>query len=229
MTTLKTILMGPMGYFGLTVILTAVGMTAWAESDSAKNSQQTFLKAVESVKAQHWTEGRAGFRQVLKNDPENLKAHFYMGEIEYYTHHLSEAEGYFRWVNFHDSHMPVNHYYLGRLDYDEKHYSQALSEMETADQLDSQIAIVHYYLGLIHYRQNDVAGAQKELTRAVDLDPSSSKAHYALAFLFYRDLHQKDPALAEADAAMKGDSDARMRAKAQKLKKQIKSGKNLES
>jgi Tfp pilus assembly protein PilF len=214
---------------GLALLAAAAGLAAGAQGGPGKNSQQTFLEAVDSLKAKHWAQARSEFKKVLKDDPENLKAHFYLGEIEYYTHHFPEAEGYLRWVNFHDPNAPVSHYYLGRVCYDQKHYDQALLEMERANHLDHQISMVHYYIGLVHYKQNDVSGAQRELAQAVILDPSSSKIHYALAYLLYHNLRQKDHALAEADAAMKGDSDAAMRTKALKLKNEIKSGKNPES
>ncbi len=196
-----------------------------AQGDASTTPQQTFMTASANLKAMRWSLAKSGFQKVLQEDPQNLKAHFCLGEIEYYTRHLAEAEGYFEWVNSHDPDTPVNHYYLGRVAYDQKRYEQALSEMEAASRLDSQIAMVHYYLGLIHYRQGDFAESQKELEKALTLDPSSSKAHYALAYLLYHNLHDNSSAITEANAALKGDSDADMRLKASKLIKLIKSGK----
>ena len=210
----------------LGILVLGLFSTASAQESFSKTptTQQAFLHAAGDLKAKRWASARLGFRKVLKDDPENLKAHFYLGEIEYYTHHLPQAEGYFRWVNFHDPDTPVNHYYLGRVAYDQKRYSEALSEMEAADRLDDQISIVHYYLGLIHYRQNDFQGSQRELERALALDPSASKAHYALAYLLYHNLHDPSAAVREAGAALKGDGDGPLRAKARKLMQRIKSG-----
>jgi tetratricopeptide (TPR) repeat protein len=198
----------------------AVMSAAWA--DNGNDSQPLFLKAMEDLKAEHWTQAQAELKKVLEVDPENLKAHFYLGETEYYTGHFSEAEAYFHWVDVHDPDLPVNHYYLGRLAYDQKRYEMALSEIQASIRLDDQTAIVHYYLGLIYYKESNLPGAQSELELAVNLDPSSSKAHYALAYLLYHDLHEKYPALVQAEAAKLGDSDSAMKDKALKLQNQIK-------
>lgn len=198
-----------------------LGSWAWAEGVSSQNSQQAFLTATDNLKSMHWKKAKSGFKKVLKDDPDNLKAHFCLGEIEYYTHHLSEAEGYFEWVNFHDPDMPINHYYLGRVAYDQKRYDQALDEMESADRLDNRIAMVHYYLGLIHYKQKELSDSQNELEQAVKLDPSSCKAHYALAYLMFHDLHQSQQASKEINTALGDNPDKETREKLLNLQKKM--------
>ena len=202
----------------------AVGVVppVWADGTTPPSSQQAFLTATDNLKSMHWKKAQSGFKDVLKNDPDNLKAHFCLGEIEYYTHHLAEAQGYFQWVNFHDPDMPVNHYYLGRVAYDEKRYDEAISEMESANSLDSRIAMVHYYMGLIHYKKKEFPDSQKELQQAVELDPSSFKAHYALAYLMFHNLKQPSQALQEIAIALNDKPDKETQAKLLKLKKEIK-------
>lgn len=205
------------------LLVLVVGMTHAVRADAPpqKNQEQVFLTATDDLKAMHWEKAKSGFKKVLKNDPENLKAHFCLGEIEYYTRHLPEAEGYFEWVNFHDPDMPIDHYYLGRVAFDQKRYDQALSEMENSNTLDPKIAMVHYYLGLIHYKKKSITDAQKELGQAVELDPSSPKAHYALAYLAFHDLRQPSQALQEINTALSDDPDKETRTKLLALKKQI--------
>ena len=206
----------------LLTFATAIPAKAAEKAAAPLTPQQAFLKATDDLKAMRWGKAKTGFKKVLKDDPDNLKVHFCLGEAEYYTHHYPEAQSYFQWVNSRDPDMPINHYYLGRVNYDLKQYDQAQSEMETADRLDSQIAMVHYYLGLIHYKQKDVPGAQSELMEAVTLDPSAAKAHYALAFLLNRDLHKPKEALQEVNAALAGQPDPKVKEKLLKLKKEIK-------
>lgn len=196
-----------------------------AQGGASTSPEQEFKTASANLKAMRWSQAKSGFKRVLKADPQNLKAHFCLGEIEYYNHRLAAAEGYFEWVNFHDPDMPVDHYYLGRVAYDQKRYGEALLEMESASRLDDRISIVHYYLGLIRYKQGDFDQAQKELEAAVALDPSSSKAHYALAFLLYHDFHDNTSAMNEANAALKADNDPSLKLKTLKLIKLIKSAK----
>lgn len=207
------------GFGGILFFILAAGVfTGWAED--SKDPQQVFRVATNHLKNQRWGQAEVGFKKVLKSDPENLKAHFYLGEAEYYSHHLAEAEAYFKWVNFHDPDMPVNHYYLGRAAYDQKQYEQALSEMETACRLDPQIAIVHYYLGLIHYKRREIPESQNELQKAESMDAASPKIHYALAYLQFHDLHQSSQALREVRAGLGGNPDRELRAKLLRLEKQ---------
>lgn len=184
--------------------------------------QQVFLKATDDLTAMRWGRAEAGFKKVLKDDPDNLKAHFCLGRAEFYSRHLAEAQAYFEWVNSRDPDVPINHYYLGRVNYQLENFVQARSEMEAADHLDSQIAMVHYYLGLIHYKQKDIPGSQSELAEATVLDPTSAKAHYALAYLLSRDLHKSREALQEVNNGLSGRPDAKWTERFLKLKKEIK-------
>jgi len=182
--------------------------------------QEVFLKAVASFNAGKYSKAQEGFLNVLKDDADNLKAHFYLGLIKYEENLLPEASAYFEWVLKHDPNMPVVRYYLGRVAYDQGKWEKAQTELATANQLDPGISMVHYYLGLSLYKLKDIPGSKEEFQKALELEPALSKAHYALAFLDLRDLKDPKSAKNEIQAGLKAKPDAKLKAKFLKLKKE---------
>jgi tetratricopeptide (TPR) repeat protein len=182
--------------------------------------QAVFLKAVGAFNAGKYPKAQEGFKKVLKEDPDNLKAHFYLGLIKYEQNLLPEASAYFQWVVDHDPQNPVVFYYLGRAAYDQGKWDNAVSELTAANRLDPGISMVHYYLGLGRYKLRDIPGSKEQFLKALELEPSLSKAHYALAYLYLHDLKDSKSAKSEIKEGLKGKPDAKLKAKFLRLKKE---------
>jgi tetratricopeptide (TPR) repeat protein len=202
--------------FSLALAALGAGVS-WAQDNGAP--QAVFLKAVGAFNAGKYPKAQDGFQAVLKDDPDNLKAHFYLGLIKYEQNFLSEASAYFQWAVNHDPQNPVVFYYLGRIAYDQGNWNNAVSELLIADQLDPGISMVHYYLGLSRYKLGDLPGSKEQFLEALELEPSLSKAHYALAYLYLHDLKDNKSAKSEIKAGLKGKPDPKLMEKFLRLKK----------
>ncbi len=129
------------------------------DSVGITSSEKIFQAAVADLNSQKYQEAEKKFETVLSSDPDNLKAHYYLGLIKYEQQLLPEAETLFKWVRRQVPKMPVIHYYLGRIAYDRKNWDEALKEMETAHRLDPEFSMACYYLGLIYYQKKDLSNA----------------------------------------------------------------------
>jgi tetratricopeptide (TPR) repeat protein len=205
------------GWLVLCWVLSPVVLSA----QEAQASRDLFLKGVKDLKAQKYKLAKTDFQTVLQSDPDNLKAHYYLGVTAYYTHQTAEAENDFRWVESHEPEMPINHLYLGRLYYDNQRYLEAGPELDMANQLDPQIALVHYYRGLVYYKTGRVDQADNEFTQALQLEPSNAKAHYARAYLLNHDRQDTQGALMEIQAGLQARPDKKLKQKFLKLKKTL--------
>ncbi len=198
-------------------------ITLWSgvlRAQESADPQAQFLSAVGAFNAGKYPKAQAGFLGVLKNDPDNLKAHFYLGLIKYEQNHPAEASAYFQWAVDHDPHNPVVFYYLGRSAYDLGRWDEARAELTAANDLDPGISMVHYYLGLSRYKLKDFPESKNEFLKALELEPTLAKAHYALAYLYLHDLKDSKSARNEIKEGLLAKPDAKLKAKFLRLKRE---------
>jgi tetratricopeptide (TPR) repeat protein len=205
--------------YSLGILLVLSSAVLFAQE--AQTSRDLFLKGVKDLKTQKFKQARNEFQTVLQNDPDNVKAHYYLGVTAYYTHQNADAENELRWVESHEPEMPINHLYLGRLYYDTLRYLEAGPELDMANQLDPQISLVHYYRGLVYYKTGQIDQADREFSQSLQLDPSLAKAHYARAYLLTHDRQDTQTALQEIQAGLQAKPDKKLKQKFLKLQKTL--------
>lgn len=209
----------------LPVILAAMTIVPlWAQESSPEflaQREKVFQAAVENMNLGNYEKAEKGFRKILEQEPDNLNAHYYLGLIKYEQQLLPAALGFFRWVEKTAPQMPVVHYYLGLIAYDQQDWDGALKEMEKAKNLDPKLSMVEYYLGLIHYKKMETTAAETSFRSAIKLEPSLSMAHYALAYLLHHDLKEKQAAILEITAGLKGNAGTKLRGKLVSLLEEI--------
>lgn len=132
------------------------------------------------------------FREVLKEDPSNLLAHYNLA-VSYY--HLNQIESSIRELRsvlaiMSDSIQPPEpittqaEELLGTIWMQQKDYGRARAEFEQLMTLAPHDYVAHYNLGWIVASQGNPQEGIRHLQVAVEIEPGSAEAHNALGSLY---------------------------------------------
>lgn len=182
--------------------------------------RDAFIKAVDDLHARRFEAARAGMEAVLKQEPGQLEAGYYLGQALYHLGRLDEAKARFQKVAEADPSMPVTHYYLGRIAYDRGDLPAAFEALRHANELDAELPMVHYYLGLVYQSHQQSDAALLEFEKALSQQPDLGRAALAAATLRWQLLKQKPEALALVKKA-EADADKAVAKKARELRAKI--------
>ena len=162
----------------------------------------------------HLPEAIREFQEVLKQDPQNVLAHFYLAVCYHRSRRLDEATKEL------DATLAIAPDYwraeelLGTIWLEKKDYVRARDQFTHILKVVPTDYGAHYNLGILATRDGKWDEAQRQLRAAVDADPHSAPAHYRLGIVLlqqgkereagqeFRQALAADPEFADARKAL---------------------------
>jgi tetratricopeptide (TPR) repeat protein len=124
------------------------------------------------------------FQNVLKEDPQNVQAHFYLAVCHYRSHHLDEAVDALNATLAAGKNYPPAEELLGSIWLLKKDYARARQQFTHLASVAPANYGAHYNLGILAMQEGHAEEALRELQAASRADPSAAQAHAALGSLY---------------------------------------------
>jgi tetratricopeptide (TPR) repeat protein len=172
-------------------------------------AQSTFgqtSKGIELYNSGHFQEAEKVLRDVLKGNPSDLSANYYLGLSVLLQKRQNEALALFLKVKMNRDKMgqkvrpAVSEYQiqlaLARTNIEMKHFDEALRNLDAAGKEDPKAADVFVYRGVYYLDQEKHKEALKELDKAISLDAKNAYAYYYRGMAYF---HSGQGAEAGAD------------------------------
>jgi choline-sulfatase len=173
-----------------------------------------YSRAIMLSSTGHLPEATAEFQEVLKQDPQNVLAHFYLAVCYHRLRRLDDSAKEL------DATLAIAPDYwraeelLGSIWLEKKNYVRAREQFTHLLKIAPGDYGAHYNLGILASRDGRWEEAQRQLRAAVDADPHSAQAHYRLGIVLlqakkereaaqeFRQALAADPNLADARKAL---------------------------
>ena len=139
-------------------------------------------RAIHMANTGQLSEAIAEFRRVLREDPQNLLAHFYIGVCYYRMHRLDDAAAALKDIPAY----PPAEELLGTIWLLKKDYVRAREQFEHLAVTTPGSYGAHYNLGILAMREGRIDEAVRELQAAAKADPGAAAPHSALSDLYRR-------------------------------------------
>jgi len=124
------------------------------------------------------------FKDVLKDDPQNVQAHFYMAVCYYRSHRLDEAVDALSRTLAAAKNYPPAEELLGSIWLLKNDYVRARQQFTHLASVEPSNYGAHYNLGILAMRNGRAEEALREFQAAVRADPGAAQPHSALGSLY---------------------------------------------
>lgn len=199
-------LLGSLGYTALMRPHDAAGESGSDPKDRLAEYRQ-YSRAVELASTGKFSEAIGPFRAVLKEDPNNVLAHFYLAVSYHRLHHFDNAVRQLEETLEFDPSNARAQELLGTIWLEEKNYARAQQRFQELLKIAPADYGANYNLGILAARKGDWAEAIRYLETAVRADPQSVLAHNSLGWA-YRETGHSRQALLEFQQAVRLDPEA---------------------
>lgn len=123
----------------------------------------------------------------LQEQPEDVDARYYLGQILLRSNRPADAERIFRPLLRSDPDVGRIRLGIGIAQYQQESYQDALTSLASAQQVLPDDPLVHFYQGLAHIKLGQYEQAQPRLYRAMSLSPDfAPDAHYQSGLAYFR-------------------------------------------
>jgi arylsulfatase A-like enzyme/Flp pilus assembly protein TadD len=145
---------------------------------------EQYGRAIQFANTGHLSEAIREFRMLLKEDGQNVQAHFYLAVSYYRSGRLDDA------VKALDATLTTGSDYapaeelLGTIWLLKKDYARARQQFTHLAAVAPENFGAHYNLGILAMREGRMQEAERELRAAAGADPGSAQPHAALGSLY---------------------------------------------
>ncbi len=147
-------------------------------------------KGIELFNAYEFSKAEQAFQDVLKTDPGNTEADYYLGLSLYMQKRYEDALVVFKGIKASKKEIPHNN---GRLEIivtriclELKKYPEALQSLEDAKIAKADPADIHACQGGYYLETGELKKALKELEEAIKIDPDNAYAYYFAGYTYVR-------------------------------------------
>jgi tetratricopeptide (TPR) repeat protein len=172
-------------YIVLTVIF-LLTLSALAQSE----------KGIEYFNGYEFAKAEQVFSDVLKADPSNTEAGYYLGLSLYMQKKYAEALIVFKGIKDAKKEIPQNNgrleIMITRICLELKKYPEALQMLEEAKAVKADQADIHVYQGAYYLETNEPQKAIKELEEAIKINPENAYAYFYAGYAYVRLGHPAD-------------------------------------
>lgn len=148
-------------------------------------------------------------KDVLKLDPDNGQAHYFLGLIYSSQKKIDLAAAEYEAILKTASHdNPDNleiYTYLAQLYFSENKYAQAIEQFNHILAIDPKNASAHYFIGASYLEMHNLVKAKNSFQQALLLEPTNDGALNSLAFMYAQEGINLDDALKMAKQAVSID------------------------
>jgi len=141
-------------------------------------------EAQRALEAGRFEEAEKKYREVLRQDENNVFALGNLAAIQMEQNRLADAEGTLKKALAADSQDAASLYLLGRLKLMQEKYDEALDSLSRSAKIIPDEARTQYFLGKTLIQKGNRVAAETALRKAVQLKPGWSEAHYSLAMVY---------------------------------------------
>jgi len=165
-----------MGFRGYVIVVVAwvFGACGSAQPEGRAQGQlaDSTIEDGEALLEQNdYTEAAQVFTEIVDREPNNAKAHYYLGLSMKNLGDLAAAEAHYKLAINYDANLAAAHNNLGLLLLDKGDLVQAEAELKIYLQQRSDDAAAHYNYGLVLEEAGKVKKAQEYYETAAELDP----------------------------------------------------------
>ncbi len=183
--------------------ITAFSLLFSANSALAADTQT----GIQLYQAGKYKEAAAELNQVVKYNPDDTRARYYLGLSLLHQEQYKEAESQFmaaekQTTAGHDPTLDRIKIGLARAQMDQKNYDQALANLEAARGINATNPEIFVYRGKLELLRDNPAAAVEQLQKAIEMDPKDPYAHY-YAGLAYSKTGRPDKMVAEFQTFLK--------------------------
>lgn len=162
---------------------------------------------VELYKAGKYAEAAAELGQVVRNEPADIQARYYLGLSLLQQGQNKEAESHFaaaqeQLTSASSPTLDEVNVGLARAQMDQKKYDQAEASLEGAFEVNPRNPEIFVYRGKLQLLRNNPAAAVEQLQNAIEMDPKNAYAHY-YAGMAYSKTGRPDRMVAEFQTFLK--------------------------
>ncbi len=192
-----------------------------AHSTAAADTQT----GIQLYQAGKYKEAAAELGQVVKENPDDRRARYYLGLSLLHQEQYSEAESQFLAAEKEtaagsDPALDQIKVGLARAQMDQKDYDQASASLEAARGVNPNNPDIYVYRGKLELLRESYDAAIEQLQKAIEMDPKSAYAHY-YAGMAYSKTRRPDKMVAEFQMFLKLAPNAPEAAKVRSLLKGI--------
>jgi tetratricopeptide (TPR) repeat protein len=169
---------------------------------------QDLNRGIELYNAKKYTEAGNAIRDVLRAEPENAQALYYLGLSLLGERKPAEAAAELQKADSIKPDQADTKVALARSYIDQKEYDKATAELDKAAKLDSGNKQLPYNRGLVAFLgREDYSAAANEFEEALKRDPGNGYSHY-YAGMAYSKLKKPDKMVSHFQLFLKMEPDA---------------------
>jgi tetratricopeptide (TPR) repeat protein len=147
-------------------------------------------KGKEYFNAYEFSKAEQVFRDVLKAEPGNTEAGYYLGLSLYMQKRFEDALVVFKGIKDAKKEIPNNNgrleIMITRICIELKKYPEALQSLEEAKSAKADEGDIHVYQGAYYLETNEPQKAIKELKEAIRINPENAYAYYYAGYAYVR-------------------------------------------
>ncbi len=170
---------------------TVIGLLLFAAVQNMPAAQLD--KGIESYKAKKYQDAANLFQEVVKAEPDNIQAHYYLGLSYLALEKNQDAESELKKAAAirkdlkdelslpSESQLEVA---FGRLYMEQEKYEDARTSLESAKKIDPENPEAFFYSGELDIRQKSYQEAIKNLEKSISLNPEEAYAYYYIGIAY---------------------------------------------
>ncbi len=141
-------------------------------------------EALRAIDAGRFAEAEQKYREVLRQDDQNVYILANLAAVQMDQEKVAEAEETLKRALAIDAHDAPSLYLLGKIKLYQGKLSEAFEALSVSAKLDPEQAETQFLLGKTLVQRGDRAPAEIALRKAIQLKPGWGDAHYLLAVLY---------------------------------------------
>jgi len=204
----------------------ALCLTLWAGSVSAQQSEAAILlsQGILAYDDKRFTEAQTLFTEALKQDPASVEALYYLGLVHLAQQQPAAAiEALERARAKAPRDLPIR-FQLGVAYFALQEYDKAGPLLEGVFAEQPKLDGLGYYVGFMRYRKKNYTGALEAFKAETSKDPAIQQLTHFYSGLALGILGLPERALAELDAATRGDTATALTGPAERLRDSFAAG-----
>jgi len=154
------------------------------ETDSSPARSGDFAQALNDYNAKNYEKSVKGFQEVVKSDPENQQAHFYLGKSFQNLKKDDNAIAAFKEAVKLTPKSAEANFELGNIYYNRKEYETAMPFYEEALKIDNYSTKMMMALGETYRMQGMHQYSIVQYNKILNYEPENAMAHYNIGITY---------------------------------------------
>ena len=146
--------------------------------------EETFSKAIEYHKNKKLDDAKKLYNEVIKRDPNHIRALNNLGIIFFSLKNFNEAIEVFKKTITIDSNYISAHNNLGLLFKEKQNYQKAISSFEDAIKINPNYFEAHNNIGLVFYQCGEYQKAINSYEKAIKINPYIMESHCNIGLVY---------------------------------------------